>query len=678
MLFTSCSPAHRPLVPLDRRPTHLLTPISLSNLVSLSLLLLPTSPHPSTPTPHAYTPHPSHDPHTTQIVDTDTAGSTYNTKLKDFNRCDTFLDNSRTVGAATSQLAALANLATGSKPIEFDLSAVAAASTNKVFRVCLKCTMCEVLHDIDMTGAFHKIFVTDLQNSAESTQVQQSTFDFKSARSATTAFIATDRFLFTHVDNPCPPTKDLWPAADGTVLADENPSVRSSSAIGGTDISTARAMTFNFAAVSPMNTNSLYRLCLYRPGVIETTVPEIFDLSDAVGPVFVTDLIMQQKASKPLAAQDVTFVSAASATVIEAGAKRTAPRFNTTDAFVFIEFNPSAAAMALGGPKGCPAMAGALLTKSTTRSNAQLLGKEDISESKTAPVQFDFDGIGEAASNNKANRRYMLCMRQNPGPGRSAVPEWDNLAFDLTYALGYMFVTDLNIFVFHTSSVRSKQFITQRIATSKMRVASTMSGKGAVFAASDVLLFVSDSLPCPNFWGAANLYGQLQDTWSATKSTTQSTAIAIGQTTLSAKEGIYEHDEGHDLTFDFSSIDNANTNTFYRTCLRLGNTGYSYEVTNVVGKLFVTGWSMDKIRLFPKAAQSLTVSRRRTRRTTVVPVLCASCAHVQYSLAHTRTHDAPLYPGYAPPPWRTLTLRHECCLICRIHSLFPNLLHTCT
>ncbi len=136
--------------------------------------------------------------------------------------------------------------------------------------------------------------------------------------------------------------------------------------------------------------------------------------------------------------------------------------------------------MALGGPKGCPAMAGALLAKSTTRSNAQLLGLEDISESKTAPVQFDFDGIGEAASNNKANRRYMLCMRQNPGPGRSAVPEWDNLAFDLTYALGYMFVTDLNIFAFHTSSVRSKQFITQRITASKMRVASTMSGKGAV------------------------------------------------------------------------------------------------------------------------------------------------------------------------------------------------------
>ena len=590
-------------------PTHSspYTHFALESLLSFATPpAYPQHTHPSPPPP----PHTHHIPHTTQIVDTDTAGSTYNTKLKDFNRCDTFLDNSRDVGAATSQLAALANLATGSKPIVFDLSAVTAASTNKVFRVCLKCTSCGVLHDIDMTGAFHKIFVTDLQNSAESTQVQQSTFDFESARSATTAFIATDRFLFTHVDNPCPPTKDLWPAADGTVLAGENPSVRSSSvAIGGTDISTARAMTFNFAAVSPMNTNSLYRLCLYRPGVIETTVPEIFDLSDAVGPVFVTDLIMQQKASKPLAAQDVTFVSAASATLIEAGAKRTAPRFNATDAFVFIEFNPSAAAMALGGPKGCPAMAGALLAKSTTRSNAQLLGLEDISESKTAPVQFDFDGIGEAASNNKANRRYMLCMRQNPGPGRSAVPEWDNLAFDLTYALGYMFVTDLNIFAFHTSSVRSKQFITQRITASKMRVASTMSGKGAVFAASDVLLFVSDSLPCPNFWGAANLYGQLQDTWSAAKSTTQSTAIALGQTTLSAKEGIYEHDEGHDLTFDFSSIDNANTNTFYRTCLRLGNTGYSYEVTNVVGKLFVTGWSMDKIRLFPKAAQSLTVSR---------------------------------------------------------------------
>jgi hypothetical protein len=37
-------------------------------------------------------------------------------------------------------------------------------------------------------------------------------------------------------------------------------------------------------------------------------------------------------------------------------------------------------------------------------------------------------------------------------------------------------------------------------------------------------------------------------------------------------EGIYHHDQGKDITFDFSDVDDEHSNTFYRICLRLADT----------------------------------------------------------------------------------------------------------
>ena len=275
---------------------------------------------------------------------------------KDYSQCDTFGSTARVASVDGSAAMPIGDLTNTEQSVNFDLATVSTAHTNKAFRMCIKCTNCKVLHDIDLTGALHKFFVTDLNSNSESTQVsskvctgysrlptpfvfpvvpptpdlpsilsppppprpsappvrtpyhsdallgrlsllapppplvtqtESSTFKYKSIASATTAFRADDRFMYVNYAFQCPPIKTLWPATDNTVA--DATSRSSSVSLSGTDISrgheleNGHEMTFDFTSIHNVYKNSLYRLCLYRSGITETTVPEFFDLTDAIG-----------------------------------------------------------------------------------------------------------------------------------------------------------------------------------------------------------------------------------------------------------------------------------------------------------------------------------------------------------------------------------------------------------
>ena len=256
-------------------------------------------------------------------------------------------------------------------------------------------------------------------------------------------------------------------------------------------------------------------------------------------PLFVTDLQMDKTSVKPVDERNIYFQSSASFYASGLGANRLAPQFKATDQFMFIEgssdvVNQRGDVTTSAGPKGCPigAWTDDASTWKTNASNVELVDISAGNGGRGVGLTFNFGAIGFQKMDSKANKRYRLCFRQNHGVGRSGSSEWDNLAMDLTFAIGFLFVTDIDIFVYHTSSHRSKQFITQRIMDSKMRLASNMTRHGATFLATDQLLFVADNIDCPNKWGAKNTFGKLVDIWGAGRGTNQSTAVAIGQVRL--------------------------------------------------------------------------------------------------------------------------------------------------
>ena len=90
---------------------------------------------------------------------------------KDYSQCDTFGSTARVASVDGSAAMPIGDLTNTEQSVNFDLATVSTAHTNKAFRMCIKCTNCKVLHDIDLTGALHKFFVTDLNSNSESTQV---------------------------------------------------------------------------------------------------------------------------------------------------------------------------------------------------------------------------------------------------------------------------------------------------------------------------------------------------------------------------------------------------------------------------------------------------------------------------------------------------------------------------
>ena len=104
------------------------------------------------------------------LVDSNTV-SDYASVAKDYSQCDTFATPPRVASVEGSAAVPIGDLTNTEQSVNFDLATVNAEHTNKAFRMCLKCTNCEVFHDIDLTGALHKFFVTDLNSNSESTQV---------------------------------------------------------------------------------------------------------------------------------------------------------------------------------------------------------------------------------------------------------------------------------------------------------------------------------------------------------------------------------------------------------------------------------------------------------------------------------------------------------------------------